>query len=59
MLWALTQVTQTAQHATLNSWAIGGGGLALGGAILRLSFNVGKMTQTLEDLSRRMDRAKL
>lgn len=38
----------------LEAWVVGGGGGAIAVALLRFSFVVGKLTQTLEDIENRV-----
>ena len=49
----LAAATQSASVAT---WIVGGGGLAIAGSLFKLAINVGKMTQLLEDHDARLRR---
>ena len=40
----------------LETWVVGGGGAAIAVALLRFSYVVGKLAQTLRDIEDRVDR---
>ncbi len=51
MLAVLTSATHT-----FEAWIVGGGGAAIAVALLRFSYVVGKLAQTLRDIEDRVDR---